>query len=80
VVAVNVLPQAGSLALWEEYWRSSGGGDALFAEDTHQQAARSFGVRAAGTKVVIDRAGRIVLRESRSMPYERLRQLVERLL
>ncbi|MFQ5852499.1 MAG: TlpA family protein disulfide reductase [Candidatus Binatia bacterium] len=79
VVAINVLPQY-SLQQWESYWRSVGGGDALFAEDTNRSAIAAFKVRAAGTKIIINREGHIVYRYAGTTTYEELRPEVDKAL
>ncbi|OGA45480.1 MAG: hypothetical protein A3G24_10520 [Betaproteobacteria bacterium RIFCSPLOWO2_12_FULL_62_13] len=80
MIAINVLADSASLRQWEEYWRSVGGEDVLFAEDARGEAVAGFNIRAAGTKIIIDRAGQIIFRDSRITPYEQLRALVERVL
>ncbi len=77
VVAVNVFPQY-DLRQWENYWRSVGGGDALFAEDVNREAVVAFKVRAAGTKIIINREGQLVYRNARGMSYEELRSEVKK--
>ncbi len=79
VVAINVFPQY-SLRQWEEFWRSVGGGDALFAEDTNQRAVVAYKIRAAGTKIIIDREGKIVYRNGGVTTYEKLRSEVDKAL
>ncbi len=79
VVAINVFPQY-TLRQWEAYWRSVGGGDALFAEDVNQRAIVAFNVRAAGTKIIIDREGKIVYRNVGVTTYEKLRSEVDKAL
>jgi len=80
VVAINILPQRASLRAWEGFWRSLGGGEALFAEDIRGEAVPAFNVRALGTKVIINRKGQVVYRDSGVTPYEKLRSAVERAL
>lgn len=80
MVAINILPQAGDLREWERYWRSLGGGDVLFAEDASREATAAFNIRAAGTKVIVDRKGRIVFRDVGITPYEQLQSIIERAL
>ena len=79
VVAVNVFPQY-DLRQWENYWRSVGGGDAVFAEDVNREAVVAFKVRAAGTKIIINRKGQITYRNSRTTTYEKLRSEVKKAL
>ena len=79
VVAINVFTQY-SLRQWEAYWRSVGGGDALFAEDINQRAVAAFNVRAAGTKIIINREGQIVYRYAGTTTYDKLRSEVDKVL
>ncbi len=79
VVAINVFPQY-TLRQWEGYWRSVGGGDALFAEDTNNRAVVAFNVRSAGTKIIINREGKIVYRNGGVTTYEKLRSEVDKAL
>jgi hypothetical protein len=79
VVAINIFPQY-SLQQWEAYWRSVGGGDALFAEDTNQRAVVAFNIRAAGTKIIINRERQIVYRNGAVTTYEKLRSEVDKAL
>jgi len=79
VVAVNVFPQY-DLRQWENYWRSVGGGDALFAEDTDRKAIVAFNVRVPGTKIIINRKGQIIFRSARGITYEKLRSELDKAL
>jgi len=80
VLAVNVLPDAGGLRELEAFWRSRGGGDVVFAEDTRREALTAFQIRVAGTKVIVDRKGRVAFRETSVMSYEKLRSAAEQAL
>ena len=79
VVAINVFPRY-SLRQWEAYWRSVGGGDALFAEDTNQRTVVAFKIRAAGRKIIINRERQIVYRKVGVTSYEKLRSEVDKAL
>ena len=80
MIALNVVPQAGNLRVWEAFWRRAGGGDVLFAEDIRGDAVPAFNVRTAGTKIIIDRKGQVVFREPRTMGYEQLRSAAKQAL
>jgi len=79
VVAVNIFPAAG-LDHWTQYWKSVGGGDVVYAQDTRREAIRALQVRFAGATVVIDRQGREVWRDNSATDYETLKAAVERAL
>jgi hypothetical protein len=78
-VAVNIYPAAG-LDYWTQYWRSVGGGDVVYAQDTHREAIRALQVRFAGATVVLDGAGREVWRDNSATDYDTLKTAVERAL
>jgi hypothetical protein len=78
-VAINIFPDLG-LERWARYWRSVGGGEVVYAQDTRREAVRAFRVRAAGSTIVLDRQGREVYRDSSATDYETLKAAVERAL
>lgn len=80
MVAVNIFPEEAPLALWKRFWRSVGGNDdVVFAEDPGRQAVRAFGVRALGTKIILDRQGQVAYRDAGPTPYETLQAAVDRI-
>jgi hypothetical protein len=78
-VAINIVPETG-LEQWAEYWRSVGGGDVVYAQDTRREAVRAFRIRSAGSTIILDRKGREVYRDSSATDYETLKAAVERAL
>jgi hypothetical protein len=79
VVAVNIFPAA-ALDSWTRYWKSVGGGDVVYAQDTRREAVRALEVRSAGATVVLDRQGREVWRDHSATDYETLKSAVEQAL
>lgn len=80
MAAVNILPQRFPLAYWKEFVEYWGGRGLLFAEDTSRRGVVEFKVTALGTKVIIDRGGRVVYRAAGPTGYQILRAEVNRAL
>lgn len=81
MVAINLLPGLYTVEKWKSFFqRIGGGGDVLFAQDTHQRAADAFNVMGLGTTIVVDREGQVVYRDSGATPYDILRAEVDKAL
>jgi len=79
VVAVNIAPFH-TLEEWRAFWRETGAGDVLWAQDADGAAIRAFNINALGVTIVVDRRGRVIYRDEGPTPYERLRAAVDRAL
>ncbi len=79
VVAINTAPWS-TLPEWQEFWRSKGGGEVIWATDGGQSVVRLLQVRSLGTTIIIDRQGRISYRDDGATPYSTLRREVDDLL
>lgn len=79
VVAVNIEPSV-RIEAFADWWRSFGAPDVVFAADVGRQATTAFGVRFLGTKVFVDRTGRIRRTSAGIAGYDTLRRFVETLL
>lgn len=79
VVAINIQPGY-SLEVWRRFWRSTGAGDVLWAQDARGEAAQRYRLLALGTEVVVDRQGRIAFRSDGPSGHEKLRSEIEKVL
>ncbi|MBI4340628.1 MAG: hypothetical protein HY680_11865, partial [Chloroflexi bacterium] len=79
VVAINIQPQY-SLEEWRGFWRSTGAGDVLWAQDVRGEAAQRYRLLFLGTEVIVDRQGRIAFRSDGPSGYDELRSKVEEVL
>lgn len=79
VVAVNISP-FGTLDDWKKYWRSKGGGNVIWAEDSQREMVALLEVYSLGTTIIIDRQGHISYRDSGPTPYDTLRTQIENIL
>lgn len=80
MVAVNILPQRFPLSYWKDFLEYWGSGRLLFAEDSNYSGLTAFKVTALGTKVIIDRRGRVIYRAAGPTGYQKLRAEVNRAL
>ena len=76
VIAVNINPRT-HIQTWIAYWRASGGGDVIYAEDSRQEAIRALKIRTSGATVIIDKKGRIVFQDQYATRYGVLKFAVE---
>lgn len=76
VVAINIVPQY-NLDQWRAFWRTIGGGDVLWAQDTDDgDAMRAYKIRSLGATIIVGRDGRVVYRDAGATRYEKLREAV----
>lgn len=61
VIAINVEPRA-SLEDWTRFWKSSGAGDVVWAQDVNGTTIESYSLVNLGTEIIVNRRGRIVFR------------------
>ncbi len=76
VIAVNIYPRF-NIQAWIAYWRASGGGDVIYAEDSRMEAVKALKIRTAGATVIIDKEGRIVFQDRYATRYGVLKFAVE---
>ena len=79
VVAVNIEPSY-PLGYWVDFWKSTGAGDVLWAQDSLSHAAREFQLVALGTEILVDRQGRIAFRRDGPAGYKKLQSEIEKVL
>ena len=79
VVAVNIEPSY-PLGYWVDFWKSTGAGNVLWAQDTYSNAAREFQLVALGTEILVDRQGRIAFRRDGPVGYKKLQSEIEKVL
>lgn len=79
MVAVNILP-AYTLEEWRAFWKRTGAGDVLWAQDAESQASKAYQLLYLGTEVVVDRQGRVAFRSDGPARYEALRAALEKTL
>ena len=72
--AINIMPQ---YPLY--YWRETGAGDVVWAQDERGAAAVAYGVYSVGTTVIIDREGRVQYRDGYATSYETLKAEISKL-
>ena len=79
VVAINIDPRY-PLKQWTDFWKSTGAGDVLLAQDTNSTTVTDYRLLVLGTEVIVDGDGLVVFRSDGPTGYERLRAAVERAL
>ncbi len=79
VVAVNIEPGY-PLGYWVDFWKSTGAGNVLWAQDTSSSAARDFRLVALGTEVLVDRQGRVAFWSDGPAGTKKLRAEIEKVL
>ena len=79
VIAIN-FDSRYSLETWRRFWKSTGAGDVVLAQDVNGATARLFELKALGTEILLDRQGLIAFRSNGPTGYAELRSAVESLL
>lgn len=79
MVAVNIQPSY-SLEEWEGFWKRTGAGDVLWAQDTFSSAIKKYELVALGTEVLVDRQGQVAFRRSGPAGYRKLQSEIEKVL
>ena len=79
MVAINFDPRY-SLDSWELFWKTTGAGDVILAQDTDGSTAQDYQLVALGTEVIVDRDGLVAFRSDGPAGYERLRSAVDQAL
>ena len=79
VLAINTAPWS-TLEEWQDFWKSKGAGDVIWATDSDQQVARLLRVTSLGTTIVIDRRGHVSYRDGGATPCDILLAQVEHVL
>lgn len=72
IVAINVLAQF-PLEMWQGYLQKIGLFNAIYAQDTTQEAIRAFHVRTPGTTIILNKKGEEVYRDGSATSYETLK-------
>ncbi len=80
MVAVNIWASQYALGEWISFWRGTGAGDVLLAQDANETAVSNYQLMALGTEVIVDRQGLVVFRSEGAAGYEKLRSEIERVL
>ena len=79
VVAINFDPRY-SLDTWQRFWKTTGAGDVILAQDTSSTTVTDYRLVVLGTEVVVDRDGLVAFRSDGPAGYERLRSAVDQAL
>jgi len=79
VVAVNIEPFY-PLLEWELFWKNTGAGDVLWAQDTGPSTPKKYQLVALGTEVLVDRQGFVAFRRDGAAGYEKLKSEIEKAL
>ncbi len=79
VVAINIEPNY-PLAEWQRFWKSTGAGDVVWAQDRSRTTVKTYRIFALGTEVIVDRQGGLAFRSDGSAGYGKLRREIEKLL
>lgn len=61
MVAINFDPLY-SLNQWIAFWKQTGAGDVLWAQDTQRVTPRMFDLVALGTEIIVARQGMVTFR------------------
>ncbi len=78
-MAVIIAPGY-SLGDWQTWWYRYTDRSVIWADDTQGEAVVAFGVYAVGTKVIVDRQGRLVYHSGGAAGYDVLNAAVKRVL
>ncbi len=78
-MAVNIEPFY-SLEQWESFWKGTGAGDVLWAQDTDFSTIESYQLVALGTEVLVDRQGLVAFRSDGPAGTKKLRAEIEKVL
>lgn len=78
-MAVNIATEY-TLGDWQTWWYRYTDRSVIWAEDTQGEAVMAFGVYAVGTKVIVDRQGRVVYRNTGAAGYDVLNAAVKQIL
>lgn len=62
------------------FWKQTGAGDVLWAQDTQRVTPRMFDLVALGTEIIVDRQGMVTFRSDGPAGYDQLREAVEQAL
>ncbi|MBI4339535.1 MAG: TlpA family protein disulfide reductase [Chloroflexi bacterium] len=76
VVAINIQPEY-PLPEWERFWKSSGAGEVIWAQDVEGATIEAYRLVALGTVIVVDRQGQIVFRSDGSPGARQLQRKIE---
>ncbi len=76
MVAINIEPFY-SLAEWRRFWKSTGAGDVLLAQDTDSSTREKYRLVALGTEIIINRQGQVTFRRDGPAGYKKLRSEIE---
>lgn len=79
MVAVNIEPSY-PLLEWEFFWKGTGAGDVLWAQDTGPSAPEKYRLVALGTEVLVDRQGLVAFRRDGPAGYGRLKSEIEKVI
>ena len=79
MVAVNIQPSY-SLEEWESFWKGTGAGDVLWAQDTLSSTIKKYELVALGTEILVDRQGQVAFRRDGPAGYRKLQSEVEKVL
>ncbi len=79
MVAVNFEPSY-SLDEWVRFWKSTGAGDVMWAQDTQRVTPGAYELVTTGTEVIVDRQGRVTFRSDGPTGYKRLLAEIEKVL
>lgn len=79
MVAINIYPQY-PLEEWTRFWKSTGAGEVLWAQDVNGTTIETFRLVALGTEMVLDREGRITFRSDGPAGMKKLKAEIEEVL
>ena len=79
MVAINIHPQY-SLEEWTHFWKRTGAGDVLWAQDVNGATIQKYRLVALGTEIVLDRQGRMVFRSDGPAGTKKLKAEIEEVL
>ena len=79
MVAINIQPSY-SLEDWEGFWKGTGAGDVLWAQDTFSGTIKKYELVALGTEILVDRQGLVAFRRDGPAGYRKLQSEIEKVL
>ena len=80
MVAINIWPSLYPLEEWVDFWKATGAGDVIWAQDANNRAIEDYRLVALGTQVLVDRRGALTFRSDGPSEHTRLRSEIEKVL
>ena len=80
MIAINTLARSLPLDQWILFWKGTGAGEVVWAQDKDSSAAKAYRLLALGTEVIVDQEGSVAFRSDGPAGYKKLMSEIEKLL